>query len=276
MKPKRILVLAFALPAVAIAADEAWKSKPYKQWDTKDVQKVLTDSPWSRGVHVEAKWRAASGGGVPIDRDASSPGNYGAQAGSPGGNGNVGGQSSSGMGAGAPSNANSGSLAQNTAILNSGKAPETTFMVRWFSALTVREALARAQVLTGGMSEADADKALTDEPTEYTITVAGPDMTPFAKAEEKDLANAAFLVAKKLNTKTPARRVVIQRKSGAKPDDPHAVDVVVFYFAKKTATGEPVFAAPEKGAEFVCASAGTTIKASFDLTKMHGPSGPDW
>jgi len=180
------------------------------------------------------------------------------------------------MGAGAPTNANSGSVAQNAAILNSAKTPETTFMVRWFSALTVRQALARAQVLGGGMSAADADKALGDEPTEYTITVAGPDMMPFAKAEEKDLAAAAYLVAKKPGTKAPASHVVVQRKSGVKPEDPRSVDVVVYYFPKKTAAGEPLFAAPEKGAEFVCAAGGVTIKTSFDLAKMHGASGPDW
>jgi hypothetical protein len=149
-------------------------------------------------------------------------------------------------------------------------------MVRWFSALTVREALVRAQVLSGGMFQSDAEKVLSDEQGEYTITVAGPDMTPFLKAEEKDLATSSYLVAKKQGTKIPASHVVIQRKSGAKPDDPHSVDVVVFYFAKKTASGEPVFATPDKGAEFVCAAGGVTIKTSFDLAKMRGASGPDW
>lgn len=275
MRRMRMLVLGVVLPVAALAADDAWKSKPYQQWDTKDVQKVLTDSPWSRVVRMEAKWRTGSGG-VPVDRDATSPGNYGAQAGSGSGSGNVGGQSSGGMGAGAPASANSGSIAQNAAVLNAAKTPETTFMVRWFSALTVREALARAQVLSGGMSEADADKVLGDQPAEYTITVAGPDMTPFLKAEEKDVAASSYLMAKKQGAKIPASHVVIQRKSGAKADDPHAVDVVVFYFAKKTASGEPALANPDKGAEFACVAGGVTIKTSFDLGKMHGASGPDW
>jgi hypothetical protein len=275
MKRIRILLLAAAIPITATAADDAWKAKSYKQWDTKDVQKVLTDSPWSRVVRMEAKWRTGSSA-VPVDRDASSPGNHGAQAGTSGGSGNVGGQSSAGMAAGAPASANSGSIAQNSATMNSAKMTETTFMVRWFSALTVREALARAQVLSGSMSDADADKALGDQPAEYTITVAGPDMTPFLRAEEKDLAASSYLVAKKQGTKIPASHVVIQRKSGAKPDDPHAVDVVVFYFAKKTAAGEPMFTTLEKGVEFVCTSGAVTIKTSFDLAKMHGASGPDW
>jgi hypothetical protein len=275
-RPLFKVLLAVAVPAALLAADEAWKSKPYQQWDQKDVQKVLTDSPWSRVVRMEAKWRAAGGNGVPVDRDASSPGNYGAQGGTSANSGNVGGNSSYGMGAGAPSSANSGSIAQNSSIMNSGKTPETTFMIRWFSALTVREALARAQVLSGSMTESDAGKALADQPAEYTITVAGQDMTPFLKAEEKDLAGTAYLIAKKQNAKIPASHVVIQRTSNAKPDDPRSVAVVVFYFAKKNAAGEPVFGGPEKSAEFVCVSGGVTIKTSFDLAKMSGPSGPDW
>ena len=276
---KRSLIagfLAIAVPAALLAGDEVWKGKPYQQWDQKDVQKVLTDSPWSRAVRMEAKWRAAGGSNMPVDKDATAPGNYGAQGGASASSGNVGGNSSYGMGAGAPSNANSGSIAQNSSIMNSAKVPETTFMIRWFSALTVREALARAQVLTGSMTEEDAGKALADQPSEYTITVAGSDMTPFLKAEEKDLAGTTFLVGKKQNAKIPASRVVIQRTSGAKPDDPKPVSVVVFYFAKKTAAGEPVFSGAEKGAEFICASGGVTIKTSFDFSKMTNASGPDW
>ena len=277
MKRSLILLLAIAVPAGLVAADEAWKTKPYQQWEMKDVQKVLNESPWVRVVHVEAKWQAAGGKGVPVDKDATAPGNYGAQGGQGGANnGSVGGNSSYGMGAGAPASANSGSIAQNSSIMNSAKTPEATFMVRWFSALSVREALARAQVLSGRMTEADAGKALADQPDEYAITVVGPDMTPFLKAEEKDLAASAYLAAKKQNTKIPATHVVIQRNPTAKPDAPNSVAVLVFYFPKKTPAGEPVFANSEKSAEFACASAGATVKASFDLSKMATSSGPDW
>jgi len=220
-----LLLVIFAAVTVAIA-DDAWKEKPYQQWDMKDVQKVLNDSPWVRVIHVKASWRKIGKDGVPVDADGSSPGSYGSQ-GRTGGGGDVGSSSSYGIpGGGAPTNANSGSIAQNGAILNAAKTPEATFAVRWFSARAVRQALARAQVLGGAMSEADAGKALGDEPVEYAIAVAGPDMTPFAKAEEKDLASKAFLQPKKEN-KISAARVTIQRVSGAKPEDPRSVAAVV-------------------------------------------------
>ena len=27
---------------------EPWKGKPYQQWDDKDIQRIFTDSPWTR------------------------------------------------------------------------------------------------------------------------------------------------------------------------------------------------------------------------------------
>lgn len=269
-----------AMAALALA-DEPWKGKAYQQWDMKDVQRVLNDSPWVRVVHVNANWRKAGANGVPLDQGGTSPGNYGAQGASDsGGRANAGattGSSSYGIpGGGGPTNANSGSLAQNSAILNSAKTPETTFVLRWFSSAAIRHALARAQVLSGGLSEADAEKALGDEPTEFEVTIAGPDMTPFLKAEEKDLAAKAFLQPKKEGNRVAASRVVIQRLPNSKAEDPRSISAVVYYFAKKSANGEPAVGPGAKNVEFVCEAGAATIKASFELAKMADSKGLDW
>ena len=71
-------------------------------------------------------------------------------------------------------------------------------------------------------------------------------------------------------------RVVIQRKQGAKPDDPQSILAVVFLFAKKDASGQPAIGAQEKNLEFVCESGLATLRTSFDLQKMAGAQGPDW
>ena len=272
-----ILVAAMALAAIALA-DDVWKSKPYQQWDAKDVQKILNESPWVRVVHVAANWRKPGDNYIPVEPGGTSPGNYGAQTASAGGSGrdtsSVASSSSSSM-PGGPTSANSGSLAQNQAIMNSGKTPEATFVVRWFSSLAVRQALARAQVLGGGMTAADADKALGDVPVEYAIVVAGQDMGPFLKLEEKDIAAKAFLQPKS-GEKTAAAHVAIQRVPGGKLDDPRSIAAIVFYFAKKTAAGDPLLAPNTKSAEFLCESGKANIKASFDLSKMAIANAPDW
>lgn len=281
MKRTILAVLAAVVLVCAAYADDVWKAKPYQQWDAKDVQKILNESPWARVVHVNATWRKPGDSKLPVDPGGTSPGSYGTQgSSSSGGSGAAAGATSTSSaygipGGGGPTNANSGSLAQNQSILNSAKAPEATFVVRWFSARAVRQALARAQILAAAMTQADAEKALADEPAEYALIVVGQDMSPFLNAEEKDLAAKAYIQPKG-GDKAPAARVMIQRAPGAKPDDPRAIATIVFYFAKKTATGEPLFGATTKSAEFACQSAGATIKATFDLPKMAGPNGLDW
>jgi hypothetical protein len=277
MKRATLLVLAVVLLVSVAFADDVWKSKPYQQWDLKDVQKILADSPWAHVVHVTAGWRKPGETTLPVEPGGTTPGNYGTQSGpapSGAGAGATSAPSAYGM-PGGPSNANSGSLAQNQAIINSANAPEATFAVRWFSARAVRQALARAQVLSNAMSEADATKALADEPTEVTITVVGQDMTPFLSAEEKDLAAKAFLQPKKQG-KIPASHATVQRIPGRKPEDPRSIAAVVFYFAKKSASGDPILAPNEKNVEFFCEAGQATIKTSFDLSKMALANAPDW
>src|SRR5579862_4582651 len=50
------------LAAICWAGGDPWKDKPYAQWDDKDVQKVMSSSPWARIVPVTASWAPASGG----------------------------------------------------------------------------------------------------------------------------------------------------------------------------------------------------------------------
>ena len=278
---KRITLVVFAVVLlVSVAyADEVWKSKSYQQWELKDVQKILADSPWAHVVHVTASWRKPGDKTIPVEPGGSAPGNYGTQGSSIPGGAGAGASDpiapSSGSMPGGPSNANSGSLAQNQAILNSSNAPEATFAVRWFSARAVRQALARAQVLSNAMSEADATKALADEPTEVAITIVGQDMTPFLAADEKDLAAKAFLQPKKQG-KMPATHASVQRIPGRKPEDPRSIAAVVYYFAKKSASGDPILAPNEKNVEFLCEAGKATIKTSFDLSKMALANAPDW
>ncbi len=259
MKRATLLVLAVVLLVSVAYADDVWKSKPYQQWELKDAQRILADSPWAHVVHVTASWRKPGDTTLPVEPGGSTPGNYGTQSGpAPSGSGTGAGATSvpsSGSMPGGPSSANSGSLAQNQAILNSANAPEATFAVRWFSARAVRQALARAH--------------------EFTITVVGQDMTPFLSAEEKDLAAKASLQQKK-QAKIPATHVTVQRIPGRKPEDPRSIAAVVFYFAKKSASGDPILASNEKNVEFLCESGKATIKTSFDLSKMALANAPDW
>jgi hypothetical protein len=43
-----ICFAAFSLATAAARPNDAWKDKDPQDWDEKDVQKILTDSPWSK------------------------------------------------------------------------------------------------------------------------------------------------------------------------------------------------------------------------------------
>lgn len=42
--------------AISLFATDAWMAKDYKQWDAKDISKILNDSPWARTMVVAKTW----------------------------------------------------------------------------------------------------------------------------------------------------------------------------------------------------------------------------
>src|SRR5690242_19317596 len=51
-----LIIASLAFVAVALASDPPWKGKPYDQWTDKDLEKIFTDSPWSRIGMVTRTW----------------------------------------------------------------------------------------------------------------------------------------------------------------------------------------------------------------------------
>lgn len=253
--------------AIAAYADDVWKAKPYTQWKEKDLRKIMTESPWVKNVHVNASWR---GGGsetarrIPAANDPAAAGSGGGGYGMAGGGGGTAG--------------NTAQTAQTVGQMGGNDPLEASFLLRWASARTIRQAVARSQILRNSMTPEDAEKALGEPMTEYAITIVGQDMTPFLKIDERALAARAYLMPKKEKNKLAPTRVLIQRKPGAdeKSDDPQSISAIVFYFPRKSPTGEGTIGTQEKNAEFVCEAQKATIRATFDLQKMVGSQGPDW
>src|SRR5215467_6360831 len=52
------LLAALTFAALAWASDPPWKGKAYDQWTDKDLEKIFTDSPWSRVGTVTRTWAA--------------------------------------------------------------------------------------------------------------------------------------------------------------------------------------------------------------------------
>ena len=258
-------LLAMLLLTTSLYAGDPWKDKPYKQWEEKDVRRVLTDSPWAKEVRVDATWRGA-GVSTPGSSDTAGIGAGGYGQSTAGGVTISGAQGGGGAGPAGQSEQNGGN-------------PPAVYLVRWVSSRTTRQAMARAAELRG-TAEADAEQILAQDLPEYVLLVLGRDMSLFSKADEKALKEKSYLLSKKTKTHLAPVRVELQRPQSAS-DQPKAatgqeVTGVVFYFLKKAAGGEPVLAPDEKSVEFVCETGGLRLKTGFDLQKMAGPQGLDW
>jgi hypothetical protein len=259
---KPILVSSAVLIAAALvfAGGDPWKSKPYQQWDDKDVQRILQDSPWAKVVQVDANWKNSKLNSNDDPVQPTVPSGASAAGGKTGGMGGgvMGGQSPA---SNAPPGGNVGSGASSS---------EASFVVRWVSSRTVQRAAARKSELAGQLKPEDAEKQLAQSPDVYEIVVVGPDMRPFQSADEDTLKTNAYLIEKKTKQKLSPTKVEVSRST-----DGNKVQIVAFIFSKKSTNGEPTIADDEKGVDFNCLVGGAKIHTSFDIPKMQDTQGRD-
>ncbi|MGD0428476.1 MAG: hypothetical protein ABSC10_17330 [Candidatus Acidiferrales bacterium] len=241
--------IALLVAAIVWAGGDPWKSKPYQQWDAKDIRKVLDSSPWARSIQVEAPWLNgdATGG---ADSGTAQPGPTRPGAGA-----------RTGPGGGAVDSGAGGGPAQ---------AALATFLVRWSSSRTIREAVARNEILAGQMKQDAAEQQLAQPVESYDIVVAGPDMKPFQSVDEKILQNGAFLMDRKTKQKVAPTSVKIQSSADGK-----TIQSVAFIFPKKSDSGISTIGADQKTVDFLCVVTNVKIDVSFDTTKMVDTLGRD-
>jgi hypothetical protein len=146
---------------------------------------------------------------------------------------------------------------------------EATFVARWISSRTEREALARMQVLTTRMSESAADQYVAQTPPDYQIVVFGPDMSPFQGRSVAALTKSVYLQAQNSKRKVAPDNVQIEHS----PDSGN-VTAVTFTFPKTRNAG-PSLPSGEKQAYVVCELGTVRLSFSFDLLKMTDAQGQD-
>lgn len=247
---KQVLTVVVVLVTATVlwAGDKVWNEKPYQSWDAKDIQQIMTDSPWVANTTIQLRWRSAVaqkdvppaqqiGGGV-----QTVPGSVG--------------------GGGAGTNPALGD--------RSGEASQTEqrVVLYWASSKLMRVASARRSVLNGSMTDSDVQKYATTANSEYAVALAMQDMTPFEGKDPKDFQNVCFLEGKKTKIKVPPSHAEFQ-KNGDRVAD------VVFFFAKTTADGAPTIGSDETDVTFSCKIANQTLRADFKPKKMVDQFGPD-
>jgi hypothetical protein len=147
---KQLLVGSVA-GVLCLAATMPWQKKSPEQWTPEDVQRVTSNSPWAQTASAT----------FPDPRRNEEPESVytlpgAAQAGMAGSRGVTDGRWD-------------GGVARNT---GGGLLPTLPVLVRWDSALPVRQALGRAQGLGGGKPPFETERTL-QEPKNYIITVEG-------------------------------------------------------------------------------------------------------
>jgi len=234
------LILSLLLGTTLLwAGDKAWKAKPYQQWNEKELQAILTDSPWVRVTPIQRSWRPGSQQDIAPQERSS---------------GGLKGQ----MPTASPSTAAPVGAGEDT--------PEITVQVYWQSSRVMRAATARQAVLHG--ETVDVDKYSSQPQDEYQIVVRMQDMTPFRQHDEKFFQDNAFLQMKKGKDKVSPTHVVYEK------DSMGLVAAAVFFFPKTTSSGAPTVSADETDVQFSCKIADSTVRVGFKPRDMVDQSGP--
>jgi hypothetical protein len=245
--------------AVCLWAADFWTTKPYSDWSSKELQKMMTDSPWAHRVDVELSVRMPS-----ISSQSEGKGGRGKGG---GGGGEIataeGGRSTgadlNGPGAGAGGPAGSAGPGG-----NDGPVTQTMpVMLVWQTALPVKQALAKAKFGAEAATSAEAKTFLERDEPYIVLNLTGLPVTA-AKAGEGD-NKAALLKLTSLNIKgkDPVHALEVQFA-------PHQrlVDAV-FFFPRAAAAA---FSADDKDLEFSTKFEKLAVKYRFKLKDMlyHG------
>jgi hypothetical protein len=155
----QLALFAALAPAVLWAAD-VWEAKPFQDWTDKDIQKVVDNSPWARQT------RAVLGNAASIARGTS------AQPAVSDASSNDTGVNRAGRGAGGAARLGSApdDLDQGPQSLQQSGVP---VIIRWQSALPLRQAQMRGKYGKEAATSPDAQRFLAQEPSVYVVGVAG-------------------------------------------------------------------------------------------------------
>lgn len=148
---------------------------------------------------------------------------------------------------------------------------QISFVVRWFSAMTERRAIARDAVHRHGLTEEQAEQGLAAHVDDYVVFLMGSDMSAFEGLDQPALQKITFLRPEQTKNRFTPSKVDIQKRPYAKP-----IDLIIFHFAKKFPNGEPAISLNEKSIEFSCELRSYAIHTTFEPQRMANQDGPDW
>lgn len=231
---KKLLLPVLLLCALCAWAADFWQ-KPPDQWTDKEVQKMMTNSPWAREFTISIP---PGGGG---DFGGGGGGPVGGGGGGRGGGGGGGGGDFGG--GGPPGSTNVQQMAP-------------TVIARWQSALPIKQAFVRIKFGPNANSP-EAKQTLEKADTEYIIVLSGNLrrllMGPSAALKKPIMDASALNVKGKDPVKATELDIALEKDAND----------MVFHFPKTSA-----FTAEDKEVEFDTKFGNTNIKFKFRPKEM--------
>ena len=230
---KKLSTLLF-LCALCMWAADFWTTKPFTDWNEKEVQKVLTDSPWT------GKLTMSSGGG-----GAAPSGGGGGGGGKGGGGGRGGGpqgdSADPGIGGGGG---------------GFGGGGEASVTLIWQTALPIKQALVKRRFAAEAGTSPDAKAMLDRVEQYYVLTLSGVPGNLLGTTKGDQKAALLDMTILTVAGKPPLKAVDVQTSSGR-------TATVSFLFPKTTS-----FTAEDKEMEFSSKFDKTAVKHKFKLKDM--------
>lgn len=155
-------LLILSLGVATLWAADFWQKTKFTEWSDKDAQKMLKDSPWARPVEVRLGGGAGGGGG-------SKGGGRGGRGG--GGEMSAAPSASDDFGGGGGGGGRGGRGGGGGGMQES--APGQVLIVRWHTAMPVRQAVARMRFGKEAGTSPEAAKLLQPEEKRYVVGIAG-------------------------------------------------------------------------------------------------------
>jgi hypothetical protein len=247
MLPGPALTILVVLGAATLlwSGDKRWNEKRYQEWDAKDIQQIMSHSPWVATTSMRRSWHPfrRNLALVPVQPEMGMPA-VGAMGTGP--------NASRGV---TPRGSREG-------------LQQVEVYVYWLSSRVMRAASAREGVLRGTLNASVAEKLVDAPQSEYEIVLRMDDMAPFVDQDANFYRQNSFLRMRRSKLKVPPSKVVYEHMGTIS-------EYVVFLFPKRTAGGAPTIASDETDVEFGCRIADQSVRVKFKPKKMVDQFGTD-
>jgi hypothetical protein len=164
-----------------LTAADFWQAKKSSEWNDKELNKILSDSPWSRQTTVTMSQGGKQGGGG----GGEGRGGIGGEGGGGGRGGGIGGMSGGGGGGRGGGRGGGG----NGGGGGGGGMPAIGMQIRWQSAKPVKIALARLKFGDNLQAKPDVMQLIEQVEKDYVIMVEGLPAMMTRQGQEKLVSN---------------------------------------------------------------------------------------